>query len=200
MRSRSTARRPAGGLEPLRIEGCLTHSVPQADSALLLKQPILAAKLHRQAHAQSLGSLRTANSFAFFSAYSRCHHSIVDVWLARCACLGTGCREQGQSAGCRRVQGACNAGEQGRRARSPPDRASRRGQTRYGGYSRQELPALRPSGDPRHGIGWADVRRQPLSRADLAGFSGRDADRPPGKRPVGPDDSGLLHSAIHAEG
>ena len=36
--------------------------------------------------------------------------------------------------------------------------------------------------------------------ADLAGFSGRDADRPPGKRPVGPDNSGLLQSAIHAEG
>ena len=54
--------------------------------------------------------------------------------------------------------------------------------------------------DPRHAIRWADVGRQPLSGADLAGFSGRDADRPPGKRPVGPDNSGLLQSAIHAEG
>ena len=158
-------------------------------------------RLHtRQSHAQSLGRLRAANRFAVLSAYHRCHRSIVDVWLARSAGLGAGCRKQGQSAGQRRVPGTCNAGEQGRRARSPPDRASRRGQARYGGYSRQELPPLRLSGDPRHGIRWADVRRQPLSGADLAGFSGRDADRPPGKRPVGPDNSGLLQSAIHAEG
>src|SRR5258705_13925453 len=48
--------------------------------------------------------------------------------------------------------------------------------------------------------GQADVGRQPLSRADPAGFSGRDDDYPPGKPPVGPDNSGLLQSAIYAEG
>ena len=74
------------------------------------------------------------------------------------------------------------------------------GHARYGGDSGQELPAVRLSGDPRHGVRRADVGRQSLSGADLAGVSRRDADRPPGKRPVRPDDPGLLQSAIHAEG
>src|SRR6266404_4934253 len=134
--------------ETTDIEKGLTQSFPQADSALIPKAVVSSwvsfSRLHtRQPHARSPGRSPAANGFSVFSTNDRCHRSIVDVWLARNACPGAGCHKQGQFAGSRRVPRACHAGKQGRHTRSPPDRASRRGQARYGRYSGQELPALR---------------------------------------------------------
>ena len=80
----------------------------------------------RQHHAQSLSRLRAANGFADFSTRDRRHRSNVDVRQSRPACRCTGRRQQGQSVGQRRVSRAGDAGEQGRRSRSPPHRASGR--------------------------------------------------------------------------
>src|SRR6266446_2105305 len=137
-----------GFRETTGIEKGLTRSFPQADSALIPKAVVSSwvsfSRLHtRQPHAHSPGRSPAANRFSAFSTNDRCHRSIVDVWLARNACPGADCHKQVQSAGSRRVPRTCHAGKQGRHTRSPPDRASRRGQARYGRYSRQELPPLR---------------------------------------------------------
>ena len=65
--------------------------------------------------------------------------------LSMCGCFTAPASAQdaaskSQSAGARRISRARNAGEQGRRTRSPPHRASRRSQARHGGHSGQELP------------------------------------------------------------
>ena len=115
-------------------------------------------------------------------------------------CLGADCREKNRSRNSTGVPRAGHAGEQGRRPRSPAHRAARPGNARYGSDACPELPPVRLRGDPRHGVGRAEVGRQSLSGADSAGISRRNADRPFRERPHRPDHPGLLHSAVHAQG
>jgi hypothetical protein len=115
-------------------------------------------------------------------------------------CLGADGREKSRSRNSTGVPRAGNADEQGRRPRSSAHRAAGPGSARYGSCACPELSPFRLRGDPRHGVGRAEVGWQSLSSTDPAGISRRKADRPFGERPHRPDHPGLLHSAVHAQG
>ena len=63
--------------------------------------------------------------------------------MSRRDCLGADCREKNRSRNSTGVPRAGNAGEQGRRPRSPAHRAAGPGHARYGSHACPELPPFR---------------------------------------------------------